>query len=145
MAGEDKKAVVREFLDHLWNIRDISVVDRLIASHHISHGPMIELLPRGRRGVRAFSSAFFNAFPDIQATIERQELEGDLVKTWVTFRGTHTGQYLEIPATNKQITLQMVLMDCVVDGQIVESWAEWKPLALLQQLGKNLTIMRSSR
>jgi len=125
MADEDKKAVVREFLDHLWNKKDASVIDLLIASHHISHGPMIELLPRGRRGVKAFSTAFFNAFSEIQATIERQEVEGDLVKTW--------------------ITLQMVLMDCVVDGQIVESWAEWRPSALLQQLGKNLTIMRASR
>ena len=43
------------------------------------------------------------AFPDLELTIEQQIAEVPWVATRVTFRGTHAGEYMGIPATGRRI------------------------------------------
>lgn len=136
MSTEQNKTIARRFIDGAWNRRDMSVISQFIAPNHVPHGPFTDQFPQGTRGATAFVSTFLDAFPDIKATIVNQVSEGDVVKTFLTFKGTHTGTLMQnIPATGKQATIPIVVTDRFIDGKIVETWADWRPEALLRQLG----------
>ena len=75
------------------------------------------------------------AFPDSQVTIDDMIAEGDQVVTKKTFSGTHTGDFVGIPATGKRVTLQFVDIMRLRDGKIVEHWNCLDQLSLMQQLG----------
>ncbi len=58
--------------------------------------------------------------------------EGDkLVLRW-TIEGTHTGELLGTPPSNKKITLPMTEIFRVADGQLAEAWDQYDQLHLMQ-------------
>jgi steroid delta-isomerase-like uncharacterized protein len=82
-----------------------------------------------------YLSAFLNAFPDSQFTIDDMIAEGDQVVTKKTLTGTHTADFAGIPATGKRVKLQFVDIMRVRDGRIVEHWLSMDQLSFMQQLG----------
>lgn len=137
--SDTNKVIARNFIERAWNQRDMSVVNELIAPNHVPHGPFTEQMPQGAEGTKAFVTAFLAAFPDLKATIEKQEANGDQVKTTITFKGTQTGALMDIPATSKQAIVPVVVTDRIAGGKIVETWSEWKPEDMLRQLGVKQT------
>jgi predicted ester cyclase len=133
--SEQNKTISRTLIDNLWNKKDMTIADKLIAPNQVPHGPFTDQFPSGPEGMKAFTSSFLAAFPDVKATIDSQEDDGDMVKTTVTFRGTHTGQLMDIPATGKKATVKVIVTDRIAGGKIVESWTEWDPNDMLRQLG----------
>ena len=133
--SDHNKAIARKFIEGAWNRRDMSIVNQLVAPNHVPHGPFTDQFPQGAPGTEAFVTAFLAAFPDVKATIVKQETEADMIKTTVTFKGTHNGPLMDIPATGKQVTVPVVVTDRIVDGKIVETWSEWKPEDMFRQLG----------
>ena len=52
------------------------------------------------------------------------------------FRDCHDqGAFQGIPATGRAVTIDMVMIERVVDGRIVEHFAFFDAMALMQQLG----------
>lgn len=74
------------------------------------------------------------AFPDLRVTFEQQMAEGELVCTHAWFEGTHSGDWLGIPATGRTVRFQNVSIDRVVDGKVVQHNAESGWLSLLMAL-----------
>ena len=138
--SEQNKTIARNFIEGAWNGHDMSVVNQLVAPNHVSHGPFTEQLPKGSDGAAAFVTTFLTAFPDVKATIVKQEIDGDKVKTTVTFKGKQTGALMDIPATGKQATVPVVVTDRIVNGKIVETWSDWKPEDMFRQLGVKQTV-----
>ena len=60
--------------------------------------------------------------------------EGDLVVTWLTAGGRHTGELLGVPATGKNVSMRGVTVFQVVDGKMVNRWAVSDLLGLFVQL-----------
>lgn len=54
------------------------------------------------------------AFPDVSHTFDEQIAEGDLVATRMTQRGTHSGEYMGIPATGRRTSLTGIAIHRVV-------------------------------
>jgi predicted ester cyclase len=79
--------------------------------------------------------AFFTAFPDQRYTVEDLIAEGDKVVSCYTFRGTHQGEFLGVPATGKVATWTGILISRFAGGKDVEDWESFDALGLLQQLG----------
>jgi steroid delta-isomerase-like uncharacterized protein len=75
------------------------------------------------------------AFPDFELDIQDQFASGERVVTRAVMRGTHSGPLLGIPATGRRVEISGLLIDRVEDGQIVERWANWDLIALMQQIG----------
>jgi predicted ester cyclase len=61
--------------------------------------------------------------------------EGDLVAKRWTFRGTHTGDYMGLPATGRQVVMAGITIYQVVGGQVRETWWNYDALGMMQQLG----------
>lgn len=76
-----------------------------------------------------------SAFSNIQVTIEDIIAEEDKVVPRFTARGTHTGEFVGITPTGKEVNLMQISIDRVSGGKIVEHWGLAHQMALMQQLG----------
>lgn len=79
--------------------------------------------------------ALHQAFSDIEYTIDDQIAAGDKVVERWTVSGTHTGDWLGIPATGRRITFGGMDISRLQDGRMAEHWTQVDVLSLLQQMG----------
>jgi predicted ester cyclase len=133
--SEQNKTIVLDSLEASWKRRDFAAAAQYIAADHVNHGPMSEGFPPGPEGNRLFVSGMLAAFPDTQYTIDKQEAEGDTVRTWITYTGTNSGSLNGAPPTGKRATVKVLATDRIANGQIAESWSEWDPEDMMRQLG----------
>ena len=80
-------------------------------------------------------TAFTTGFPDSRISIESCIAEGDTVVTRWTLTGTHEGVFQGIPATGRPVRFAGIEFNRVVNGRLVQHWAMFYNLALLQQIG----------
>ncbi len=80
---------------------------------------------------------FKSAFPDLRVKNENvieDEQQKKVVVRW-TAHGTHTGTLMQIPATNKKVSLKGIDILQVENGKISERWGEFDAVGMLAQLG----------
>ncbi len=78
---------------------------------------------------------FRTAFPDWVEAVEDVIAEGDKVVVRVAGTGTHQGEFQGIPPTGRRVTANGMGIGRIVGGRIVEAWAAYDALGLMQQLG----------
>ncbi|MEJ2559723.1 MAG: ester cyclase [Anaerolineae bacterium] len=130
--SEENKALARKFL-RMMEVGDPSMSDEILGADFYSHAapdPSASI-----EGAKATATMMKNALPDAQANIEFQVAEGDKVVTHYTWRGTHQGELLGVPATGKQVSWTITTTFRVADGKIREAWLNWDQWGLMQQLG----------
>ena len=113
-------ALVREGFD-AFNQGDI---DAAVA--HVSPDLVMNMagLPQ-RHGLDVWRQGFDvikRGFPDLRAHIDDVVASGDQVALRLTFRGTHQGEFLGIPATGRTIEYVSHEFYRIADGQIAEEW-----------------------
>jgi steroid delta-isomerase-like uncharacterized protein len=136
MLSETNKTVSRRLFEEVWNKGNLAVLNELIANDHVNSGPgTLPGLPTGPEGAKQFVMIYRNAFPDTHFTIDEQIAEGDKVVTRWTAHGTHQGELLGIPATDKSSTVTGISVDRITNGKIVESWGIFDQFGMMQQLG----------
>ena len=119
---EENKAIVRRLIEEMWNQGKLEVIDEVFP-------------PSGIEGAKQIVTTFRTAFPDLHFTIEDQIAEGDKVTTRYTLTGTHTGEFMGIPPTGKQVTVTGMSISRIVDSKLVEEWDNVDTLGMMQQLG----------
>ena len=134
MSAEENKVANRRFYEEAINQKHLAVLDEIADANYVSHS-FPPGLPPGREGLKAFISAFHTAFPDGHLSIDQMIAEGETVATRLTFRGTHTGNFLSIPATGKQVAVPALDMARYANGKLVEHWGGPDQMSLMQQLG----------
>jgi steroid delta-isomerase-like uncharacterized protein len=134
MSAEDNKTTNRRFYEEVINQKHMAVVDEVAGANYVSHS-FPPGLPPGREGLKAFVSAFHAAFPDGHLSIDHMIAEGETVATRLTFSGTHTGDFMGIPPTGKQVAVPALDMARYADGKLVEHWGGPDQMSLMQQLG----------
>ena len=87
----------------------------------------------GLEGVRKAFAIFQRAFPDTVHTIDDLIAEGDRVVARITARGTHTGELFGHAPTGRVVSLTGIAIYRLVEGRIVERWAE-QGVGILDQL-----------
>ncbi|GAC1346700.1 MAG: ester cyclase [Ktedonobacteraceae bacterium] len=133
MSTEANKAVLQRFVEEVMNRKNLAVIDELYAADAVEHVPGGP--PLDREGVKQFLGMLLTAFPDLHETIEDTIAEGDRVVTRSTYHGKHTGDFLGIPPTGKQVTITGIHLTRVANGKMVEDWADFDQLGMLQQIG----------
>ncbi len=91
-------------------------------------GPGLEGLKDVLRGMRA-------AFPDMHWTVEEQLTDGDRVLTRFEWTGTHRGEFLGVPATERRVRVWGMVIDRVRHGRIQDTRILMDTLGLMTQLG----------
>jgi steroid delta-isomerase-like uncharacterized protein len=135
MSTDENKALFRRFIEQVANQGDLSVIHQMMPPDFIENQELPAGAPQGRDGVEHFFRQWTQGFTDRNITLDLEVAEGDLVTTFQTWRGTHSGEFLGIPATGKTIKVPAVDIVRVADGMFVEHWGVMDMLVLMQQLG----------
>jgi steroid delta-isomerase-like uncharacterized protein len=131
--GVDAKAVVSRLYDELWSQGSLELADELIDDGYLGHAPG-RSLARGPEGIRKLAAEWREGVPDLKFEIHAQHAEGSRCVTRLTASGTHTGDWLGIPATGKVLSLSGISIARVAGGKVVSEWSEFDGMGLLGQL-----------
>jgi steroid delta-isomerase-like uncharacterized protein len=134
MSGEDKAALVVRLADEVLTQHNLAVLDDIFHADYVEKEPPPGMGP-GLVGLREWLAMWIEAFPDVRWSIDEQIADEEMVWTRSTWKGTHQGPFLGIPATNKEVTVAAWTIDRFVDGKIAESRIIMDGLGLMQQLG----------
>ena len=137
MSIEQNKQLALQFANDGWGTKPDweKVWDKILSSNIIYHFNSSPEPIVGLQANKEFNVSLFQGFPDIKQTIEDIVAEGDRVMYRSTLAGTHTGEFLDIPPTNKFAKINDFTLLKIDNGQIVEWWYECNLLSLMQQLG----------
>lgn len=133
-AEEHRKLFARWF-EELWNKKNYNIAHELVHPDFTAHGAGGQDIKQGPDGVIGMVKAWHAAMPDGRMTMDDIITEGDLSTIRMTWVGTHTGQFGEIPASGARITATSIGIDRVINGKITEGWGELNMLGMLQQMG----------
>ncbi len=133
MSTEEHKAMLRRIFDEAVNGGDTSVIDELVDPSYVNHN--LPAPTPGNEGFKQVIMMFRNAYPDLHVTVEDMIAEGDKVASRGTWRGTHRGEFMGVPATGKQVAVSYCDIWRVENGKLVETWTQSEELGLIQQLG----------
>jgi predicted ester cyclase len=115
------------------NQKKLDVFDEVLAPTYVNYN--FPTPAPGPEGFKLVLGMFLQAFPDIHETTEDVIAEGDKVAARGYFTGTHNGEFMNIPATGKQVRVPYIAMYRVENGKIVENWVQMDMLGMTQQLG----------
>ncbi len=133
VAEEERKAIVRRVYE-AFSSGNLDALDELLDPNFVDHNPIPGQAP-GAEGVKQTIAMFRSGFPDLRATVEDLIAEGHTVASRVTYRGTHQGEFMGMPATGKQVTISWMDIMRIAGGRITERWGNGDELGMLQQLG----------
>jgi steroid delta-isomerase-like uncharacterized protein len=137
MSVQENKNLVRRYIEAIDDNQtsDWSVLDDFIADDFVANNPVHPGVSLDREGMKQGAELFRTAAPGTRHEIKMQVAEGDLVVSHIVGRGTHTGELLGIPATNKEIETEGIVIHRVRDGKIVAYSSVTDVARVLQQLG----------
>lgn len=135
MATEQDRINFRRIPEEIFNQGKLELIDEIFASDYVEHDPLPPGVPGGREGLKQLIMALRAAFPDFHYTIEEQLAEGDKHVGRLIAHGTHQGDFMGIPPTGKTVSWGEIHFGRMVNGQLVEHWANQDQLGMLQQLG----------
>jgi steroid delta-isomerase-like uncharacterized protein len=131
----ENKAIVRRLYGEVWNARRTEVVNEIISLSHALHGTITEGSAIGPEAYKATVTRFLTGFPDLRFSIDDMFGEDEkLVVSW-NISGTHKGEFMGIPATNKKVSADGITIHHIVNGKIMDSYASLDVLGMIRQLG----------
>jgi len=134
MTKEDNKHFMNSFIEEVINQKDLDAIDQIVSEDFVERIPFPGQVP-GREGLKFAIESMHTGFPDMKWTLLEQIAEGEKVVSRFTWKGTHKGEFMGIPATNKKVEVWGVVIDVVRNRLFSESRIIMDNVGLLQQLG----------
>ena len=134
MSAEDNKALVRRFVDEVQSGGNIDLIDEICSPEFVNHSAPLGL-PADREGIKIVTNMFRGAFLDSYSTVEDMIAERDKVATRKTFHGTHRGEFIGVRPTGQRVSMGLIDIVRISEGQVVEHWSMGDTLGMMQQLG----------
>ncbi len=117
MSVSENKVLLRRYVEEVWEKQNPGAVKEFLASNYRRHtSPVAVPLNLDDQVQRLIG--FRTAFPDIQIVVEEVFAEGDHIAFRSTMRGTHNGEFMGIAPTGKQVTVGLLDVIRVKDGNI---------------------------
>jgi steroid delta-isomerase-like uncharacterized protein len=131
----DNKSIVRRLYEEAWNKRKFEILGQLISPSHALHGPLYTGPSIGPEVYRGQVAIFVTGFPDLNFEIEDTVAEQDKVVVCWTFSGTHKGDFMGVPPTNKKVSVDGITIHVLAKGIIMDSYVSFDMWGMMQQLG----------
>jgi len=130
----DHAATMRRAYD-LISAGDLQGFGALIADDLVEHDTAPGLEPT-KEGVLQFFQMYRDGFPDLRMEAEQVFVNGDTVAVYYRATGTHSAEFMGIPATGKSVDVHGVdIVRFGDDGLAHEHWGVFDALGMMQQLG----------
>ena len=133
MSTSDNKAIVRRFIEEVFVQGRPEAVDELVADDFVAHswGPM----PPGRAGLKAAMERVAQGLADVSMRVEEEIAEGDRVVVRLTSHARQVGEFMGMPPSNREYTIEEIHIFGVRDGRIAEHRHQADFLGMMRQLG----------
>lgn len=133
---QNKKAVLRfnkEFIEQ----GNLKSFHELVAADVINHSAPPGS-SQGPDGMLYFlQNILRKAFPDMKVEILDQIAEGDRVTTRKAIHATHFGEFMGVPASQKRVTINVIDIIRLRNGQYVEHWGISNLAEIISQVSSN--------
>jgi len=133
MSNPHAKEIVRQF-HRFYNQGDLDQAKLLLAPDFTGYIPCTPTA-LSRDEFKTMGEAYLAAFPGSRSETLSTIEEGDSVAAYGVFYGTHTREFMGIPATGKSFTMGWIHFFRLCDGKIVEIRVQQDMLGMMQQLG----------
>lgn len=110
---------------HYFDLHDESLVTHGIPGN----------FPSNKEGMKMYYSEVWRAFPDANYEFDHAVIQGNEAAFMFSLTGTHKGEFMGIPASNKQIKIDGMIFFRFNASKIVERWEIIDILAAAKQLG----------
>lgn len=139
MTAAESKAIIKRFYEELWNQRQVEIADEIFAldclTHQLQSGSEDVGVLRNPEAIRHHVAGWLAGFPDLRFDVEQIFAEEAHVVSRSVMHGTHTGMWFGISPTGKRVSIRMMVIHRIRDGQIAEDWVLVESLGFFQQLG----------
>jgi steroid delta-isomerase-like uncharacterized protein len=133
MNEENNLSVLKRAIENFSDLGNRESYFELYDANIVLHG--YAGVEPGLASVKQFYQALWLAFPDSRLTVEDMFAKDDKVVCRFTMWATHQGEFMNVPATGKSISLPGITILRFVDGKCVERWSQANFLSVLQQIG----------
>jgi steroid delta-isomerase-like uncharacterized protein len=133
-ATEDNSALVRRFIEEIFNQGNLAVAGEILSPDYMHHDPTTKEFGSGIEGFKQMITLYRQAF-DLQIILEDQVAAGDKVADRWTGHGTHQGAFLGLAPSGKKISATGISIHRIAEGRIAETWNNYDALGIFQQLG----------
>ncbi len=116
------------------NTGDLDQFDKFVDPKFVDHNALPGQKP-GIEGLKDAYRMFSSAFSDLWYTFEDLIAEQDKVAGRGVITGKHTGSFMGIPPTNKEIGWTGTRIFRVVDGKVTDGWIDLDLFGMMVQLG----------
>jgi len=134
MATQDNLKTARDVFD-AWNKHDLERHAKLLDEKHVFESDTIQAAMVGRDAGRQFMAVYLTGFPDLHFEVDQMLADGDFVVTRWTATGTHRGELMDIPPTQRRTVTRGCTVAEIKHGKLTHSWVYWDTGHLLKQLG----------
>ncbi|MGI9648465.1 MAG: ester cyclase [Acidimicrobiia bacterium] len=135
MSVEVNKELTLRFYDEAINKGNLDLIDDLVAADFVEHEGFPGLPTSGPEAPKAALGLFMAGFSDLNMSADDVIAEGDKVVVRGTMSGTHTGEFMGIPATNQSFSIQFIDILEIRDGKAIAHWGVTDQAAMMGQLG----------
>ena len=127
-----RRDTILEAWNGAWGDGDLAAFERLLAPGYVR---------RSKSGSEDYASlrktieAMHTAFPDSSTEILEIVEDGTKVAVHWQTTGTHTGEFMDVPATGRSIAVTGASFLRFDGDKLAEEWVVWDPRELLSALG----------
>lgn len=134
MSDRNNVEFMNKFVEFI-NSASEKLAYELVSPEAVFHVPGRPEPMIGPAGYLAIIGMMRGGFPDVQWTAEELICEGDKVAARFTMRGTHRGQFMSVPPTERPVTMQALNIYHLKNGKIIKEYGAPDMLCLLAQIG----------
>jgi len=120
-ADAENKAIIRQLYEEVWNKRRLELVDEIISPSHALHDPNLTGSAVGPEAYKRQISRFITGIPDLRFTLEDIVGEREKLAVAWTISGTHKGEFMGIPVTDKKVAIDGITIHHLVNEKIMDS------------------------
>ena len=128
------KNIVINYLQAVWEDRDLSAIDNFFAKDAVIHSPLSTV--QGQETMKDIMEKWQAAFPELSILWEDFIAEGDKVVCRWKACGTYIGGFFNTSPSHKEVVFSGVMTYRLDNGKIVEYWNLVDMHSILTQLGE---------
>ena len=122
-------------LAQVWNGRDPEAVEALFHPEAEFRDMAFDVEKRGLDDIRGMFRETWRGIPDLHSELHRVVADGAWVALEWTLTGTHHGDFPDLPATGRSVSLPGMSLLELRDGRIARQRDYYDRAAFLEQLG----------
>lgn len=139
---ENKEALLRfqkgVFNAHDWSIENLSTY---LTEDFVDHAAMVGD-PPGLEGVKMRFTAWNAAFDQAEEDNISMVGQDDILAVLYDLHAQHTGNFMGIEPTNREVVIPGIEFVRIRDGKISEHWGIYDFLATAEEIGANLMFVK---